>query len=210
MGRGELRISGDEGVRVNGQLVFGENTTGAVQGPLTLALLSDINWALEQWEPRYVTEFKCAVIVHGAWRFDNCQIRASGGTALRSDKLACACLTSCALGGVLAYDTDGRLCRASRGICATAHSQVFAEGCAIEHTEVHKSHHVGGTGVRVSACAQVVLEDCHLHSHSGVAVQFDEFNERGMRCRNEARVLLSNCVLKQVRSTPSPAVSAMR
>ena len=136
---------GDEGVRVNGQLVFGENTTGAVQGPLTLALLSDINWALEQWEPRYVTEFKCAVIVHGAWRFDSCQIRASGGTALRSDKLASTRLTSCALGGVLAYDTDGRLCRASRGICATAHSQVFAEGCAVEHTEVHKSHHVGGT-----------------------------------------------------------------
>ncbi|KAJ1492821.1 hypothetical protein T484DRAFT_1930312, partial [Baffinella frigidus] len=197
-GYGALNITGDEGVRVNGQIILASNTTGVVQGPMTLALMSDVNWALEECEPRYVSDVKCAVIVHGPdWRFDKCQIRTSGGTALRSDGPASVRLTGCAVGGMLAYDTDGRLCKAARGVCATATSKVLVEGSSIEHTEVHKRTNAGGTGVRVSDRAQVIIEDCHLHSHEGVAVQWDEFDEEGSRCVNNARVLIVNSVLKQ-------------
>ena len=50
-GYGALTVSGDAGVRLNGQIILGSNTTGVVQGPLTLALLSDVNWALQVFAP---------------------------------------------------------------------------------------------------------------------------------------------------------------
>ena len=51
-GAGELFFAGAPGVKVSGQLVLCENTTGAFQGPMTLALFSDINFLDDQVRAR--------------------------------------------------------------------------------------------------------------------------------------------------------------
>ena len=86
-GHGELSFAGAPDVKLSGQIVLCENTTGAFRGPMTLALLSDVNPLFDQCDLRYCGDVKAAVSVQGVgWTFDNCQIRASGGTALRCDR----------------------------------------------------------------------------------------------------------------------------
>ena len=116
-GVGELSFAAAPGAKIAGQLVLGENTTGTFQGPLTLALLTDVNFLTEQNDLRYCRDVKAAVTVQGVgWVFDSCDIRASGGTALRCDFEARCKLVGCAVGGLLAYDVDGRLCKAARAV----------------------------------------------------------------------------------------------
>ena len=76
---------------------------------------------------------------------------------------------------MLAYDVDGRLCKASRAVSIIRSARCVLLGCSIEHTEVHKYDHKGGVGVKVSQEAEVVLEDCIMHSHDGVGVLFDQY-----------------------------------
>jgi len=70
-------------------------------------------------------------------------------------------------------------------------------GCSVEHTEVHKYDYKGGVAIKVSQEAEVVLEDCILHSHEGVAIMFDEFDDLGERYDNSARVRIANTAIKQ-------------
>ena len=86
-GYGELFFAGAPGVKASGQIVLCENTTGAFRGPMTLALLSDVDFLFDQCDMRYCSDVKAAISVQGVgWTFDDCQIRASGGTALRCDR----------------------------------------------------------------------------------------------------------------------------
>lgn len=55
----------------------------------------------------------------------------------------------------------------------------------------------GGVGVKVSQQAEVIVEDCIMHSHDGVGVLFDEYDDLGERYDNCARVRIANSVLKQ-------------
>jgi hypothetical protein len=197
-GAGEVFFAGAPGVKVSGQLVLCENTTGAFQGPMTLALFTDINFLTEEAELRYVTDFKAAVSVWGVgWSFDNCHIRASGGTALRCDRASRVKLEGCAVGGLLAYDVDGRLCKASYAVSAIRNATCVMVGCSIEHTEFHKYSFKGGVGVKLSQQAEVVLEDSIMHSHDGVGVIFEQFDDLGERYNNSARMRISNSVIKQ-------------
>jgi hypothetical protein len=53
------------------------------------------------------------------------------------------------VGGLLAYDVDGRLCKASRAISVMREARCVLVGCSVEHTEVHKYDHKGGVGIKV-------------------------------------------------------------
>ena len=53
------------------------------------------------------------------------------------------------MGGLLAYDVDGRLCKAARAISIMRAARCVLLGCSIEHTEVHKYDHKGGVGIKV-------------------------------------------------------------
>lgn len=143
-GHGELFFAGAPNVKLSGQIVLCANTTGAFRGPMTLALLSDVNRLFHQCDLRYCGDVKAAVSVQGVgWTFDNCQIRASGGTALRCDRASRVKLEGCAVGGLLAYDVDGRLCKASRAVSVIRSARCVLLGCSIEHTEFHKYDHKG-------------------------------------------------------------------
>jgi len=95
-GHGEIFFTGAPGVRASGQIVLCENTTGAFRGPMTVALFSDVNFLFNQYDMRYCSDVKAAVSVQGVgWTFDDCQIRASGGTALRCDRACRAKVRHC-------------------------------------------------------------------------------------------------------------------
>jgi hypothetical protein len=197
-GAGELHFAGAPGVKVAGQLVLSENTTGTFKGPMTLALLSDVNFLTGQNDLRYCSDMTAMLTVQGnSWSFHTCEIRASGGLALRCDRSALFKGEGCAIGGVLAYDVDGRLAAASRAISVQKHARCVLLGCSIEHTEVHKYDYRGGAAIKVCQGAEVVVEDSIFHSHAGVALLFDEFDDLGEAYHNAARVRIANCALKQ-------------
>ena len=63
---------------------------------MSLYLLSDCNPVLEQWEPTYVDLVKATLSIQGVeWLLMDCEVRASGGTALRTDYRCLAKLERC-------------------------------------------------------------------------------------------------------------------
>ena len=54
---------------------------------MTLALLSDVNFLTGQNNLRYCSDMTAMLTVQGnSWSFHTCEIRASGGLALRCDR----------------------------------------------------------------------------------------------------------------------------